>query len=437
MSVLHVADECGRNRQRSATHLLPSRIARLAQVTTTHVRGRLVTPGGVIEDGLVVATAGSIEYVGPAAAATVPADGPATVVAPPGGFVVSGLVDVHNHGGGGASFTAGDADQIATAIGEHAARGTTTMLASTVTDAPDRMLQAVTALAEAVGRGELAGIHVEGPFLAESRCGAQDPRYLTPPDVGFARDLLEAGQGHVKQMTIAPELEGADDVIELLLQHGVIPAVGHTDADAARVREILARTHAALGRSGLVTHLFNGMPPLHHRASGPVAGALTAAAEGDAFVELIADGVHVDDETVRMVFALLGPDRVALVTDAMAAAGMPDGDYELGSRQVRVRDGVARVGAHGPDADGPGADALGPERPLAGGTAHLLDVVRRCVSAGISIVDAVTAASRTPARAISLEEAAGVLAPGRRADLVITDADLRPTAVMRAGQWLG
>lgn len=398
-----------------------SSIVRVVEVTTTQVRGRLVTPTGVVEDGLVVVTASAIEYVGPAAAATAPADGAGTVTAPHDGYVLPGLVDVHNHGGGGASFTAGEADQIATATSEHASHGTTTMLASTVTDAPDRMLQAVTALAEAVGRGELAGIHVEGPFLAESRCGAQDPRYLTRPDFGFTRDLLDAGQGHIKVMTIAPELAGADEVIDRLLQHGVVPAVGHTDASAERVREILARTHSALGRPGLVTHLFNGMPPLHHRDPGPVAGALTAAADGDAFVELIADGVHLHDDTVRMVFSLLGPDRVVLVTDAMAAAGMPDVDYELGSQTIRVRGGVARTG---------------PDGPLAGGTAHLLDVVRRCVDAGIDIADAVTAATRTPARAAGLDDTAGVLAPGRRANLVVTDADLHPAEVMRAGEWL-
>lgn len=399
-----------------------SSIVRVVEVTTTQVRGRLVTPTGVVEDGLVVVTASAIEYVGPAAAATAAADRSATVTVPHDGYVLSGIVDVHDHGGGGASFTAGEADQIATATSEHALHGTTTMLASTVTDAPDRMLQAVAALAEAVGRGELAGIHVEGPFLAESRCGAQDPRYLTRPDFGFTRDLLDAGQGHIKVMTIAPELAGADEVIDRLLQHGVVPAVGHTDASAERVREILARTHSAFGHPGLVTHLFNGMPPLHHRDPGPVAGALTAAADDNVFVELIADGVHLHDDTVRMVFSLLGADRVVLVTDAMAAAGMPDGDYELGFQQVTVDDGIARIGSDG---------------PLAGGTAHLLDVVRRCVHAGVDIVDAVTAATRTPARAAGLDGTAGVLAPGRRADLVITDADLRPTTVMRAGEWLG
>lgn len=390
-------------------------------MTTTQVRGRLVTPTGVVEDGVVVVTAARIEYVGPAAAATVPPGAP-TVQAPQDGLVLPGLVDVHNHGGGGATFTAGAADQIATAAREHHTHGTTAMLASTVTDAPDRMLRAVGALAEAVGRGELAGIHVEGPFLAEARCGAQDPRHLSRPDVGLASELLDAGQGHIRTMTVAPELAGAEVVIDLLLRHGVVPAVGHTEADAGRVRDTLARTHAALGRPGLVTHLFNGMPPLHHRDPGPVGGALTAAAARDAFVELVADGVHLHDDTVRMVFALLGPERIVLVTDAMAAAGMPDGDYELGSQQVRVTGGVAR---------------RGPDGPLAGGTSHLLDVLRRCVRAGVDLTDAVTAATRTPAVAAGIGDTAGALAPGRRADLVVTDADLGVTAVMRAGEWLG
>jgi N-acetylglucosamine-6-phosphate deacetylase len=383
------------------------------------VLGRLVTPSGVVPDGLVSIVDGVIEYAGGRDGYGERRD--VDSVATGSGFVLPGLVDLHDHGGGGVSFGDGDPDGFATAAGEHLRHGTTAVVASLVTDAQDRMVAAAASAADAVEAGTVAAIHLEGPFLARRRCGAQDPRRLTGPDVGLTRRLLGSGRGHVRVMTLAPELPGAAEVARLLLEHGVVPAVGHTEADADLVRRTLAETHAELGRPGLVTHLFNGMPPLHHRRPGPVVGALTAAAHGDAVVELIADGVHLDDATVRMVFDLLGPDRVALVTDATAAAGMPDGRYDLGPQRVHVREGVARLGD-------------GNDAPLAGGTTHLLDVVRRCVRAGVDVSDAVTASTRTPAGVLG--SAAGVLEPGRRADLLVTDADLRPVRVMRAGTWV-
>ncbi len=350
-------------------------------------------------------------------------DAPVVVEAPGGGYVLPGLVDVHNHGGGGDSFTADDPDALRRAAAHHLRHGTTSVVASVVTDRPEAMVAAVSRAASAAEDGTVAAVHVEGPFLARARCGAQDPRHLRAPDVGLARELVLAGRGNVRVMTLAPELPGADDLVRLLLEHGVVPAVGHTEADADLVRRTLGATRQALGRPGLVTHLFNGMPPLHHRSPGPVAGALGAAAAGDARVELVADGVHLDGDTVRMVFDLLGPDRVVLVTDATAAAGMPDGDYDLGPQRVRVVHGVARVGE-------------GSEAPLAGGTAHLVDVVRRCVDAGVDLVSAVTAATTSPAAAIGIDPKAAALSPGSPADLVVTGDDLRPVRVMRHGEWL-
>lgn len=383
--------------------------------------GRLVTPSGVVPDGLVSVVDGVIEHVGRADGDEPRGAGDVVIAAAGRGFVLPGLVDVHDHGGGGASFGDVAADTLRRAASEHLGHGTTSVVASLVTDAPDRTLAAVASAADAVEAGTVAAIHLEGPFLSRARCGAQDPRHLLDPDTGLTSRLLEAGRGHVRVMTLAPELDGAEEVTRLLLENGVVPAVGHTEADADLVRRTLADTRAALGRPGLVTHLFNGMPPLHHRVPGPVGGALSAAAHGEAVVELVADGVHVADATVRMVFDLLGPDRVALVTDATAAAGMPDGTYGLGPQRVHVRGGVARLG-HGDDA------------PLAGGTTHLLDVVRRCVGAGVGLADAVTASTRTPAAVLGCD--AGVLEPGHRADLLVTDADLRPVRVMRAGEWV-
>ena len=270
--------------------------------------GRVVAPDKVIDDGVVVVDGDQITFVG--AAADVKDDLPEPV-----GTLLPGLVDIHCHGGGGASFTLGDDAEVSAAAAHHLAQGTTSVVASAVTDSPDRMLASVRASAAAAARSEVAAIHLEGPFLSSARCGAQDPRHLLHPDLGLARDLLEAGEGFVRMMTLAPELPGAETLADLLVERDVVAAVGHTEASASITARVLGRQ-----RAGLATHLFNGMPSLHHRAPGPVGGALAAAAQGNARVELIADGVHLADETVALVFTLLGSDRIVLVTDAMAAS---------------------------------------------------------------------------------------------------------------------
>ncbi|MEP9384700.1 N-acetylglucosamine-6-phosphate deacetylase [Nocardioides cheoyonin] len=373
--------------------------------SATVLRGRVVAPDAVLEDGVVEVAGDRIVAVRTPS----PAD-----PAPTGDWLLPGLVDVHNHGGGGASFTAADPEQVAVAAAHHLAHGTTSVLASAVTDAPARMLRVVATLADAVDAGLLAGIHVEGPFLAEACRGAQDAAYLLPPDPALAAELVAAGRGHVRVMTIAAELPGAEAVAEVLAASGVVAALGHTAADAATARAFLAA-----GRAPLVTHLFNGMPAVHHRSPGPAMAALAAAAGGLTSVELVADGVHLDDETVRAVLDIAGEQSV-LVTDAMAAAGMADGEYELGPQRVEVRGGVARIAGGG---------------AIAGGTSRLLDQVRRHAAAGLPLVRLVRAAATRPAAVVGLSDV-GALAPGLRADLVVAGADLRPLRVLRAGRWV-
>jgi len=373
---------------------------------TTLLRGRVITPEADLDDAVVAVEGDSIAEVRP------PLAGDPDVT---DDVLLPGLVDAHCHGGGGGSFTVGDAEQVAVAARHHLGQGTTSLIGSAVTDSPERMLAAISALADAAEAGLLAGVHAEGPFLSHARCGAQDPAYLLEPDLGLAAELVDAGRGRLRVMTVAPELPGAVQLADLLAERGVLAAVGHTEADAATTDRFL-RTPG----SGLVTHLFNGMPPMHHRAPGPVGGALSAAADGAARVELIADGVHLSDDTVRTMYAVLGGDRILLVTDAMAAAGMPDGDYQLGPRRVRVVDGTAR---------------LAERDSIAGGTTRLLDVVRRLVGAGLDPVSVVASASLVPAAALGLDRV-GALRAGLRADLVVTDADLRPQRVMRAGEWV-
>lgn len=376
----------------------------------TSLRGRVITPHADLPDAVIEIQGSRIVGVAPAQpGADEPLPRSDVVLLP-------GLVDLHCHGGGGASFSAAEEAEVADGAAHHLGQGTTVLIGSTVTDSPRRMVAAIAALADGVDTGALVGIHIEGPFLSTARCGAQDPAWIRPPDLGLLHELLDAGRGHVRIMTLAPELPGADAAIELLSERGVIAAVGHTEADAATVGRALRRA-----RPGLVTHLFNGMPAIHHRDPGPVIGALTAAAAGAAHVELIADGVHLADEMVAAVFSLVGGSRVVLVTDAMAAAGLQDGDFQLGPSTVRVRDGIARL-AHG--------------ESLAGGTSRLLDIVRRQIRAGLDPVEVVACASSRPAAVLGLQDEVGSLAAGCRADIVEADADLRPLRVMRAGTWV-
>jgi len=401
------------------------------------VRGDVVTPTGVLPDALVVARDGRVVWVGPAKDAPVEHVPP---VPPAGTRVLPGLVDLHCHGGGGASFPdATGPDDVRRAAEDHLRHGTTTLVASLVTAPRDALLARTALLAAAADAGVVAGIHLEGPFLSRVRAGAQHPPDMVDGDTDLVRELAAVARGHLVSMTVAPEVpgvaDGDDDVLAALVAAGALPSVGHTDASAERVDaaisrafDLLATSARARGARPTATHLFNGMPPLHHRDPGPVAACLGAAARGELVVELVADGTHLAPATVRAVMELVGPDGAVLVTDAIAAAGMPDGDYRLGPQAVRVAGGVARVLV-----DRPGAAAeVG---SIAGGVAHLLDVVRATVEAGVPLVDAVRAASATPAQVLGRHDV-GALVVGRRADVVVTTADLRPVRVARAGAWL-
>lgn len=397
------------------------------QSAPTFLRGRVVTPSEVIDDGVVVLRDGFIAWVGPApAAADAGWSGVPDAVATPV-TLLPGLVDIHTHGGGGASFPDSATPEAAlVAVREHRAHGTTTLVASLVTAAPETLRQRVGVLAELAEAGEIAGIHLEGPFVSTVRCGAQDPNLIQAPDADLTRELAKLAGGHLVTMTVAPELDGVPGdrgVVDALISNGALPSFGHSDASWRQTTDALddARQRLSAGPARsmrpTVTHLFNGMRPLDHRNPGPIPAYLATAARGEAVVELIGDGTHLAPELVTSLFTLVGADNIALVTDAMAAAGMPDGAYRLGSLDVTVQHGVARL-THGGS--------------IAGGTAHLLDVVRTTVAGGVPLLDAVRAASTTPATVLG-DPSVGALEAGRRADVVVVDDELRPIAVWRAG----
>ena len=385
--------------------------------------GRLVLPGGVVEDGALVVEGDRISYAGERNGLPGEwADLPSPDDLPVGATLLPGLVDVHCHGGAGGEFGL-DTDGSRTAASHHHRSGTTSVVASLVSAPAEVLLAGAATLAPLVGTGEVAGIHLEGPFLSTIRCGAQDPAALVDADLDLVDALVAAAGGGLLHMTFAPERDPSGSLPAALSGHNVLGSLGHTDADHATCARALRSVRGGGVRGGLplVTHLFNGMPPLHHRAPGPVAAALGAAARGEAVVELIADGVHLDGATVQLVFDTVGPRGIALVSDAMSASGLSEGDYMLGGRRVQVRGREARLAEGG---------------SLAGGVSTLLDQVRWCVTElGIDLVDAVTAAALTPSLALSLD-GVGSLAAGSRADVLVVDQDLHPLRVLRRGRWL-
>lgn len=387
------------------------------------LRGTAVLEQGLVPDALLLVDGGDILWAGPAAAAP---EHEASEVLFHDGLLLPGLVDLHCHGGGGASFPdAGDPRELLTAVHEHRRHGTTSLVASLVTADPQTLRSRVADLGQLAADGEIAAIHLEGPFISVERRGAQNPEHITSGDADLVRELAQIADGALATMTVAPEAEGADAVIEALAQVGALPSLGHTDGTSTQMTRAieLARTELRRehGRSALATatHLFNGMRPIHHRDPGPALAALDAAARGELVVEVIADGVHLDARTVAHVFSIAAENTVVLVTDAMAAAGMPDGQYRLGALDVTVDAGVA---------------TLTGGTSIAGGTAHLLDVVRFAVTeAGVDLVRAVRAASTVPATVLGMQDRIGVLAAGRRADVVLVDAQLKPVTVLRSG----
>lgn len=372
---------------------------------STLVQGvRVVDHGAIVEDAWVRFADGRVLARGrgrtPAAAGERVVDGA-------GGVLTPGFIDIHGHGGGGYGFDDG-ADAVRRGRAFHRRHGTTRAVVSLVTAAPADLVARVATIARLATEDDtILGSHLEGPFLDRGHHGAHDPDLLHPPAPAALEDLLRAGAGTIRQMTLAPELPGADAAIVRLRDAGVTVAVGHTDADA----DAAARAFDAGAR--VLTHAFNAMRGIHHRHPGPVVAALR---DDRVVLEVIADGVHVNPDVVAMLFAA-APDRIALITDAMAAAGSCDGTYTLGALAVDVRGGVARV--HGTDT-------------IAGSTLTQDAALRRVVAAGVGLPAAVTALTATPARAIGRADL-GHLDVGATADAVLLDADLRVQRVWTAG----
>src|SRR4051812_16548208 len=378
------------------------------------VRARIVDASGISDDSWVLARDGAIEAVGIGETwrdRTAGFEDEQTTVDADGETLTPGFVDLHVHGGGGYSFAEG-ADAIAAGLALHRRHGTTRSLVSFVSGPLDSLADGLRQVADLRERDPLVlGAHAEGPYLSAARRGAHDAAALRPPSVTEVDEILDAAGGALVQMTIAPELPGALGVVERLVDGGVNVAVGHTDADYDQARA------AFDAGATIATHVFNAMAPIHHRSPGPVVAAIDSP---EVTLELVSDGRHVADPVVRMLFAA-APGRVALVTDAMAAAGAPDGDYQLGARSVSVSDRTAVLA---------GTDSL------AGSTLTLDEALRRTIALGVPEVDAVAALTHVPARALGLDDRLGRIAPGCVADFVLLRPDWTVRRVFAAGSEL-
>ena len=323
-------------------------------------------------------------------------------------ILTPGFIDIHGHGGAGVSFDDG-VEAIRTARALHRAHGTTRAVISLVTAPLDELERRVSEIADLVSTDpDILGSHLEGPFLDPAHHGAHEPSLLRHPVAADVQRLLDAGRATVRQVTLAPELPGGIAAIGLIVASGAAAAVGHTSADAAQA----ARAFDA--GATILTHAFNAMPGIHHRAPGPV---LTAAADRRVVLEAIADDVHLNPQVLKLIFDS-APGHVALVTDAMAAAGSADGRYDLGAVKVTVADGIAR------------ADDTG---SIAGSTLTQDIALRRALQAGVPLVEAVRALTETPATAIGVGAELGRLDPGYLGDAVLLDAKLRVVHVQTGG----
>ena len=363
-----------------------------------------VTPEGVVDDAVVSIEDGRIVSIEPGA----------------GGqgaryWAVPGFVDTHCHGADGVSF--GDPDRAANlrAIELHRRHGSTTIFASTVTEPLDKLEAQVGVLRGLVDDGELAGIHLEGPFLAEARKGAHDAALLRDPEPAHVERLIAAGGSALKMITIATEREHGEGATRAFVDAGVAVAFGHSDADDVQTAEAIE------WGASVATHLFNAMRSIHHREPGPVPVLL---ADERVMVELICDGVHLSPLIAGLAVDA-APGRVALVTDAMSATGKGDGSYILGDLAVEVSDGTARL-----------VTDDGSEGAIAGSTLTMDKAFEfMVVEVGVGIPEVARMAATTPAAWHGLAEV-GALAPGRYADVCLVDDDGVLHGVLRRGEWI-
>jgi len=331
-----------------------------------------------------------------------------------GGYLVPGFIDIHVHGGAGEDFMTSKQEQLDTITSFHMEHGTTAMLATTVTGANEHLAAVLEEVQQyqqtSMPYAQLIGVHLEGPFVNPKWKGAQNESYMIKPQLSWLESWVEHYPGVIKMQTLAPEIDGAIPYIEALKAHGIVAACGHTDAKYEDVQK--AAQH---GLSHAV-HTYNAMTGLHHREPGTVGAVLTTPS---ITAEIIADGEHVNPVAIKVLLLAKGADGVVLITDAMSAAGMPDGEYLLGELPVVVKNNVARLKD--------GGSLAGSTLTMIRGYKYLKEVV------GVSIIEASRIASLNPAKVIGIDSKYGSIKEGKRADLLLLNEQLDIVSVMIGG----
>jgi N-acetylglucosamine-6-phosphate deacetylase len=380
---------------------------------------RAFTPFEEISDAVVVIQGSKILAVGQRGKVDLPRG--VREIHAEGKIIVPGFVDVHIHGAGGHDVMEGTREALEIVAATVVQRGTTSLVATTVTASEKETRDSVAGLARFILNtsqyaarelsAEILGIHFEGPFISPARRGVHPAEWILPPSTEMLGHLLEEARGTALILTLAPELPGALDLIAEARRAGLVVSIGHTDAsyEQAQAGIEAGATHAA--------HVYNAMRPFSHRGTGVIGAVLTSPRVS---AELIADGVHVDEAAMRMLVDLKTPERVILVSDGISATGMPDGKYQLGMFEVKVSGGVAR------NAEG----------KLAGSTLTLDRALRNMVALGVPLASALRMVTANPARQIGLGARKGILAPGADADLVFLDDKLEVSSVMTRGAGL-
>ncbi|MGF7047438.1 N-acetylglucosamine-6-phosphate deacetylase [Paenibacillus sp. DS2015] len=378
----------------------------MTHVTEQLLYGKVLTPHGLIEDGVIAISGATICYAGEKK------DLPSTYTDwkslsdDVGGLLIPGFVDVHVHGGAGHDFMDSDRETLNAITRFHSSQGTTTMLATTMTapkHAIDHVLHEVNAYrSEFMPYTQLAGVHLEGPFISPKWPGAQNPDHIVLPTVSWLEEWEQQYPNLIRQVTLAPEREGALEVISWLRDKGITAALGHTDAT---YEQVILAVEAGLNQA---VHAFNAMTPLHHRKPG-TAGAVLS--DNRIAAEVIADGIHVHPAVMSILARLKTSANLILITDAMSAAGLGDGEYTLGDQPVNVSGGVATL----KDNDG----------ALAGSTLTMIRGFRNLISeVGLTLEEASQAASLNPAISLGLDQQIGTLESGKQADILLLDGDL-------------
>ena len=372
--------------------------------------GTVFTPFTRIDNGRVYIKNGRIAKVGK----RISSFSEAETVDASGMTVVPGFVDTHVHGGSGSDVMDGTAEAVRKIASYHARFGTTSMVATTTTESFERIIRAVRATRAVIERrtdgAEVLGIHLEGPYINPERRGAQNVKHVRLPSLGEFKRILDESANRVRIVTLAPEIKRAVEFIAALKNMGIVLSAGHSNASYA---DMVSAIDAGITH---VTHIFNGMRELHHREPGIVGAALTRE---ELTVSVIADGVHVHPNVIELLFKAKGVDNIILITDAIRAAGMSDGTYELGGLHVTVKRGVCRLASG----------------TLAGSTLTMNMAVKNMIDfLGIPLSDALKMASTNAAKIIGFADSKGSLEEGKDADIAILDEDFNVKSTIVKGR---